>query len=556
MVATTYEHWESQPWGWGDRIYVSTNGGTNWTDLAANSRLAMSANGFPWIVNRAIHWAAALEMDPFNPNRVFVGSGNGIFATENLNNGLTTSTWKFMVKGLEEIVPLDFISVPGGPLITSVGDQGGFVHTNIQVAPFTNMSQSAGLAYAAKKPTFRARVENNGVVYYSTQSPFTWTKCPPTSDGMTNGKVAISADGSRILWKSAVGNTHKHYVTTNLGVNWIPGSGLSFDCAPIADPENSAKFFAYNRSDGYLYVSTDGGLSFTRGGSAGTSGNRTFRAAPGLEGHVWIAMGGGGIKYSTNSGAAFRSLAVSVCDAIAFGKNLPGATYPTLFIWGKPTSASAVGMYRSSDQGVTWLRVNDNSHQYGGRGNAGLIEGDKNVHGRVYMSSAGRGVIYMDSTVPVTGIAVAPTSWSGSVGATGQLVATVTPTNATYPSVTWASADSAIATVTANGWVTAKAAGVTSITATALDGGFVGTCQVTVTNLPSPNLVMTGTGSSGGLLTWPEIHRGWILQVQTNTLATGLGTNWYTIPGSELTNQVVFVPEPTLGSLFYRLVAP
>ena len=86
-------------------------------------------------------------MDPFNPNRVFVGSGNGIFCTSNLNSGLTLSTWKFMVKGLEEIVPQDFISVPNGPFLTSVSDQGGFIHTDITVSPVTgNMSQSASFA--------------------------------------------------------------------------------------------------------------------------------------------------------------------------------------------------------------------------------------------------------------------------------------------------------------------------------------------------------------------------------------------------------------------------
>ena len=58
-----------------------------------------------------------------------------------------------MVKGLEETVPLDFISVPGGPFLTSVGDQGGFIHTDITVSPATgNMSQSSGFAYAAKQP--------------------------------------------------------------------------------------------------------------------------------------------------------------------------------------------------------------------------------------------------------------------------------------------------------------------------------------------------------------------------------------------------------------------
>jgi len=44
--------------------------------------------------------------------------------------------------------------------------------------------------------------------------------------------------------------------------------------------------------------------------------------------------------------------------------------------------------------GVSWVRINDNAHQFGGPGNAQFVKGDMNVYGRVYMSSVGRGVIY------------------------------------------------------------------------------------------------------------------------------------------------------------------
>lgn len=400
LLATTYEVWKSQPWGNGDRIYVSTNGGTNWNDLFGNSKITMNANGFPWIVNHAVHWAGTIEFDPFNSDRVFVGSGNGIFATENLNSGITTSTWKFMVKGLEETVPIDFISVPGGPFLTSIGDYGGFIHTDVTVSPATgNMSQSSSFAYAAKKTNFIARVVADGELYYSRQLPVTWTKLPSTPEVMTNGDVAISANGATMLWKSLVGSTHTCYVTTNLGTNWTLSSGLNFNCVPVADTENSSKFYAYNSADGFLYSSLNGGLNFSASGSVGTGGSLTFRAAPGFEGHLWVALNNGGLKYSTNSGANFLSANVSVCNAIAFGKAAPSATYPTLFIWGKPTSGSVIGMYRSTDQGTNWLRVNDDAHEYGGRGNAGIIEGDKNIYGRVYMSTVGRGVPYLDSAL-------------------------------------------------------------------------------------------------------------------------------------------------------------
>jgi hypothetical protein len=557
LVATTYSIWLQQPWDWGDRIYVSTNGGSNWNDIIASNNVTMNANGFPYIVNHSIHWAGTIELDPFNSDRVFVGSGNGIFATDNLNSGITVSTWKFMVKGLEETVPLDFISVPGGPLLTSVGDQGGFIHTDITVSPATgNMSQSAGFAFASKNPSFIARVVTDGELFYSRQSPVTWTKFPSTSEVMTNGKVAISADGFTVLWKSTVGSVHKCYITTNMGTNWIASAGLTFTCNPVADPENASNFYAYNPTDGYLYASTNGGLNFYRAGQPGTGGSATFRVAPGMEGHIWVALGGAGVKYSTNSGVSFLSGNLSVCDAVAFGKPAPGATYPTLFIWGKPTSSSVAGMYRSNDRGVTWVRVNDTAHQYGGRGNAGLIEGDKNVHGRVYMSTAGRGVAYMNSSVPVTGVTLFPTTFSTSVTATQQLSATVVPANATYPSVTWASSNTAIASVSAAGLVTANAVGTTTITVTTLDGSFVAGCAVTVTNLSPPLLTLTAGSGSSIILSWPESHRSWSLQAQTNSLDAGIGTNWFTVEGSNGTNQIIIAPDTAKGAVFYRLLSP
>ena len=90
LIATTYAQYATPSWGfgdYGDLIFVSNNGGTNWINLFGAGRVTMNANGFPWIVGKAIHWAGALEMDPFNPDRVFVGSGNGIFSTSSMHPG-------------------------------------------------------------------------------------------------------------------------------------------------------------------------------------------------------------------------------------------------------------------------------------------------------------------------------------------------------------------------------------------------------------------------------------------------------------------------------------
>jgi autotransporter-associated beta strand protein len=57
-------------------------------------------------------------------------------------------------------------------------------------------------------------------------------------------------------------------------------------------------------------------------------------------------------------------------------------------------------------------------------------------------------------------------------------------------------------------------------------------------------------------LSWPPGNIGWLLQGQTNTLAAGLTTNWTTVPGSGLVDNVNITVDPANGSVFYRLVSP
>ena len=84
--------------------------------------------------------------------------------------------------------------------------------------------------------------------------------------------------------------------------------------------------------------------------------------------------------------------------------------------------------------------------------------------------------------VKVSGIILNQTSLTmTSKGQTASLTATVSPANAANKNITWSSSDSSIATVNANGTVTAIANGTADITATAADGsGVSAKCSVTV----------------------------------------------------------------------------
>lgn len=84
-------------------------------------------------------------------------------------------------------------------------------------------------------------------------------------------------------------------------------------------------------------------------------------------------------------------------------------------------------------------------------------------------------------TVPVTSVSISPTTFTVNIGSSKQLMATVVPSNATNKTVSWSSANTAIATVNSNGMVSGITAGSTTIRAQTADGGFTTISAVTVT---------------------------------------------------------------------------
>ena len=93
--------------------------------------------------------------------------------------------------------------------------------------------------------------------------------------------------------------------------------------------------------------------------------------------------------------------------------------------------------------------------------------------------------------VLVTSVALNKSELSLYTGQSEILTATVQPEDATNKNVTWSSSDGAVATVDANGNVTAVAPGTATITVTTDDGNKTAVCTVTVSKRSS-------SGSSGG----------------------------------------------------------
>ena len=82
---------------------------------------------------------------------------------------------------------------------------------------------------------------------------------------------------------------------------------------------------------------------------------------------------------------------------------------------------------------------------------------------------------------PVKAISVEPDTLELVLGDTGSLTVTFEPENVSYKKVIWSSSDEAVATVDANGNITAVGDGIATITATsAADSSKKDTCIVTV----------------------------------------------------------------------------
>jgi photosystem II stability/assembly factor-like uncharacterized protein len=172
----------------------------------------------------------------------------------------------------------------------------------------------------------------------------------------------------------------------------------------VADRVNARKFYAMSLFEGKLFLSADGAANFTeqafelpdglpQRGSRGDNrgGQDRLYATPGKEGDLWIAAFNG-LYHSADSGRTFaRMEGVSELHGFGFGKAAPGAETPALYMIGVVNGQR--GILRSNDGARSWVRINDDRHQWG---LVLQITGDPKQYGRVYVGAHGRGIFYGD----------------------------------------------------------------------------------------------------------------------------------------------------------------
>lgn len=395
----------------GEDVYRSTDGGKTWKGAFALGGKYDESKA-PYVIKTGIHWLFDVEIDPCNADHAMFTTGYGGWETYNLSDmdKKKPTIWTVMSTGIEETVPLELYSPNKGAwLISGIGDYGGFTHHDLDKPAgdshhdprFGNTNAVAGAEF---KPELIVR---SGTVHggyqgknisYSLDGGDTWLE-PATSPEGRNGHVAVGSDGAVWVWTP---DRSPVYYTSDYGKTWGQSEGIPAGQRVIADKVNPKRFYSIEIATGLLYESNDGAKTFTSrqvltplGNNRGNRGDNRggqdrVYSVPGHEGDLWIAAFDG--LYHAEDAVRFTAMShVREIHAFGLGAAKPGSDYPALYLVG--TVDGVRGFFRSDDAARTWVRINDDEHQYG---LVLHITGDPKKYGRVYVGTHGRGVVYGD----------------------------------------------------------------------------------------------------------------------------------------------------------------
>ncbi|MDQ0686593.1 photosystem II stability/assembly factor-like uncharacterized protein [Streptomyces achromogenes] len=399
VVVSTNNRWAPV-----DTLFRTTNGGRTWKSLKDSAVLDVSET--PFLTFGADEpkfgwWIQAVAVDPYDSEHVVYGTGATLYGTRDLKH------WAPQIRGLEETSVRQLISPPTGTahLISGLGDVGVMYHDRLTASPSRGMAanpvfgSTTGLAQAAARPSYVVRTgfgdHGNGACSHDggkTWAPFA---AQPAIAKDAPGPIATNSDGSVLLWSFVHwdGTKYPAQRSTDNGATWSEVASFPKGATPLADPADPTRFYAYDTDTGTLFASTDRGLTFTGRAGGLPSGDSQFQlaAAPGRSGDLWLSTKWNGLYRSTDGGASFTEL--TSCWAsytLAFGKAADGAAYPAVYMVGSTETITAV--YRSDDGARTWVRINDDRHQWGWIG--ATIAADPRLYGRVYIATNGRGIQY------------------------------------------------------------------------------------------------------------------------------------------------------------------
>ena len=370
----------------------------------------------------------------------------------------------------------------------SISSKGGTTQLSATVSPSNATDKS--VTWTSSDNTI-ATVDSNGLVTAKTDGTVTITATANDGSGITSTcNVGISGQTIAPTTVNVSG-------ITITGTNNISSKGGTTQLTATVSPSNATdKTVAWTSSDnnianvdsnGLVTAKTDGTVTIKAKANDGSNVENTYNVT--ITGQTVVPTNPATVNVTgvnitgTNSISdknGTTQLTANVAPSNATNKTVTWTSSDNTI-----ATVDANGLVTAKANGTVVIKAKSND--------------GSNVENTYNVTITGQTVT--PSTISVTGVSITGTNSISSKGGTTQLTANVSPSNATNKTVTWSSSDNSIATVDANGLVTAKADGTATIKVKANDGSNVeNTYNVNVTGqtIAQTTVNVAGISITGG----------------------------------------------------------
>ena len=338
------------------RVFQSSDGGDTWSEVAKPPVSSLGNDG-------------SITYNPYSPDEVWLastGTPRGIFKSADA----AFTSW-------QDVSPASGV---GSPMVTFTSARSVYI--------LRNHSVDGGLTWQSFGPsswgdgTVIFDPENPQIGYIgdatygvekTTDGGQTWVIKSQGLTGMNCDSLEVSrADPLRVY--ATFGSWPGIYRSTDGASNWTylplgesPNGPFIVNVRLIREDPFDPKRL-YVASDSGLYVSTDGGENWSAKGWNGPTApiNMPYALAadPNQRGHLLVGLDNsatrGHVYTSSDYGASWQAVTVpqdlSCISSIAFDPVTPGLVYVSTSTF---TTSPGTGVYRSTDGGSTWTRIDD-----------------------------------------------------------------------------------------------------------------------------------------------------------------------------------------------------
>lgn len=355
----------------GGTLNTSTNGGS--TFAGQQFTVTRTATDVPWLAWTSEQFMTTGNMvyDPSQSHVLYFAEGIGVWKTTSPNSGSSVG-WTSQSAGIEQLVSNVIASSPnGGPPNLGFWDRSQYRANNVnaypsQLAPNTQFSMTWSIDWVAGSPnTFVALNDWAGADYSatSTDGGVTWNIWGTTSTssvsvgtGTKNFTVAtgltLTASQTVYVYETSASSnfmvgTISSYnsgtgalaltITSSNGsgtltdwtIHTLPGGGDQGGCIAALD---TTHFIMFQGNTGNAYRTTDGGLTWPQ--ITGLTAN--------------LASGTPAVPNNSWDNAYYLKRYTCAADRVTAG---------VAYMYNSLTSPNVVGVYKTTNYGVSWSQV-------------------------------------------------------------------------------------------------------------------------------------------------------------------------------------------------------